>query len=78
MIIPIRCFTCGMVIADKWRAYEGKCAALKDESNDNKNNKAGDASDSDLFANAPRGKILNDLGITRMCCRIHFLTHVDL
>lgn len=22
MIIPVRCFTCGKVVADKWRAYE--------------------------------------------------------
>jgi DNA-directed RNA polymerase I, II, and III subunit RPABC5 len=22
MIIPVRCFTCGKVIADKWPAYE--------------------------------------------------------
>lgn len=22
MIIPVRCFTCGKVIADKWNAYQ--------------------------------------------------------
>eukprot|EP00873_Tetraselmis_striata_P019268 jgi/Tetstr1/439532/TSEL_027961.t1 len=27
MIIPIRCVTCGKVIADKWREYERKVAA---------------------------------------------------
>lgn len=24
MIIPVRCFTCGCVIADKWEDYEAK------------------------------------------------------
>jgi DNA-directed RNA polymerase subunit N (RpoN/RPB10) len=26
MILPVRCFTCGKVLADKWRAYERMCA----------------------------------------------------
>jgi DNA-directed RNA polymerase subunit N len=25
MIIPIRCFTCGKVIAGKWNEYEQRC-----------------------------------------------------
>ena len=24
------------------------------------------------------GKVLDDLGLTRYCCRMHFLAHVDL
>ena len=24
MLIPVRCFSCGKVIADKWRAYQTK------------------------------------------------------
>jgi len=27
---------------------------------------------------APEGKALDDLGIKKMCCRRHMLTHVDL
>ena len=29
MLIPVRCVTCGKVIADKWRAYQ---EATKDDS----------------------------------------------
>lgn len=28
MIIPIRCFTCGKVLADKWFAYEKEARAI--------------------------------------------------
>lgn len=55
MIIPIRCMSCGKVVADKWEAYKKEVASGK----------------------APK-KVLNDLGITRYCCRSLFLTHVDL
>ena len=30
------------------------------------------------FDNNHQNKILNDLGITKMCCRRHMLGHVDL
>ena len=26
----------------------------------------------------PEGKVMDDLGLTRMCCRRHMLTHVDI
>lgn len=73
MIIPVRCFTCGKVIADKWRAYERLCAEM-----DAKSDRDGQASTQGLLQSTPRDKILTDLGFTRMCCRRHMLTHVDL
>ena len=30
------------------------------------------------FDDNHKNKILNELGITKMCCRRHFLGHVDL
>jgi DNA-directed RNA polymerase subunit N (RpoN/RPB10) len=26
----------------------------------------------------PEGVVMDNLGMTRMCCRRHFLTHVDI
>lgn len=72
MIIPIRCFTCGKVLADKWAAYERKVSEL--EKPDNK-------SEDEIHQNFERnfkGKVLDELGIERICCRRHMLTHVDL
>lgn len=72
MIIPIRCFTCGKVIADKWRAYERRCAEADASAPEAQPTGNG------LLKTTPRDQILNDLGLTRMCCRRHMLTHVDL
>lgn len=82
MIIPIRCFTCGKVIADKWREYEKRCAELDTPSAPsdglNTSRPGPNADRHGLYQNNPRDKILNELGLTRMCCRRHMLTHVDL
>jgi DNA-directed RNA polymerase subunit N len=56
MIIPVRCFTCGKVIGDKWEDFNKRV---------NKNRE--DAK-----------KVLNSLGVTRVCCRRMLLSHVDL
>ena len=71
MIIPIRCFTCGKVLADKWVAYERKL----------KENEPVKKTEDDVHQNFERnfkGKILDELGLDRICCRRHMLTHVDL
>ena len=38
MIIPIRCFTCGKLIADKWIEYEKRVNELNNNKNDNMKN----------------------------------------
>ena len=76
MIIPVKCFTCGMVLADKYRFYTeevrkrklaksmdvDKVVYLTKEFNDK----------------TPEGEVLDELNMTKMCCRRHFLTHVDI
>jgi DNA-directed RNA polymerases I, II, and III subunit RPABC5 len=73
MIIPIRCFTCGKVIADKWEAYERMCAE-KDKKKDIQN----DAKVPINFDKNHKAEVLNKLGLDRVCCRRHMLGHVDL
>lgn len=77
MIIVVRCFTCGKVLADKWEAYaraEQQCEETSEES--------GVVYRSTEAAQIPqrsrRGTILDSLGITRICCRRHFLGNVDM
>lgn len=55
MIIPIRCFTCGKLIADRWEEFARRV-------------KAGERAK----------KVLDDLGMTRYCCRRMFISHVDV
>lgn len=70
MIIPVRCVTCGKVIADKWKAY---LRATSDQAPDanNKNNKA-------LKGSTARAAAMDELGLARYCCRRHFLGQADL
>ena len=72
MLIPIRCFTCGKLIADKWNYYKNK---------KNENNKDTVLINYQNIASLEKtyeGHLLDELGLDRMCCRRHMLTHVDL
>jgi|TARA_Y100000816_G_scaffold94326_1_gene65439 DNA-directed RNA polymerase subunit N (RpoN/RPB10) len=76
MIIPIKCFTCGKVLADKYLFYLNEVKKRKIAKGDNlediiyltKNN----------TQKTIEGKVLDDLHLTKMCCRRHMLTHVDI
>ena len=76
MIIPIKCFTCGMVLADKYRFYT-------EEVRKRKLAKSMDV-DKVLYLTkefqdkTPEGEVLDELNMKKMCCRRHFLTHVDI
>lgn len=70
MIIPIRCFTCGKVIADKWKKFDAHCK----ERDENLSHKKGLHKSFEQY----KGEILDDIGITKICCKRHFLGHVDL
>ena len=64
---------CGKLIADKWRKYQEK---LQEDSVQQKERQK--FMDGTELVKTPEGAILNALGITKLCCRIHFLTHRDL
>jgi len=69
MIIPIRCVTCGKVLANKWQKYTEMVKNM--QKND----------DEPEFQNIEpgfKGKVLDELGLDKICCRRHMLTHVDL
>lgn len=75
MIIPIKCFTCGTVIADKYRYYVEKV-------NEAKKAQGQDGEPiyftKDHKTKSIEGHIMDALGIHKPCCRRHFLTHVDI
>jgi len=76
MIIPIKCFTCGMVIADKYRYYTEEVRKRKLTK--------GLEVDKVIYLTkeyadkTPEGEVLDELGLKKMCCRRHMLTHVDI
>jgi DNA-directed RNA polymerase subunit N (RpoN/RPB10) len=76
MIIPIKCFTCGMVLADKYRFYT-------EEVRKRKLAKSMDVDKvlyltKEFHDKTPEGEVLDELNMKKMCCRRHFLTHVDI
>lgn len=55
MMVPVRCFTCGAVVGDKWEEFSRR---VKNGEN--------------------AGKVLDELGVKRYCCRRMLLSHVDV
>jgi len=55
VLFPVRCFTCGSVIGDKWEIFIERVSKGEEP-----------------------GKVLDELGIKRYCCRRMFISHVNL
>ena len=75
MLIPIKCFTCGKVLADKWEYYQREVRNRKVMLDVN-------ASvvylQEDNVEKTAEGIVMDELGLTKICCRRHLLTHVDI
>ena len=76
MIIPIKCFTCGGVLADKYRYFQMEVMRIKSSK--------GMSVDKVVYLTktnvekTPEGEVLDNLGLHNVCCRRHMLTHVDI
>ena len=66
LIIPVRCFTCGKVIASVYEDYKKRYEEYQ------KSIQAGEKP-----KETPK-QILDDLGLDRYCCRRMIVSHVDL
>jgi DNA-directed RNA polymerase subunit N (RpoN/RPB10) len=81
MIIPIKCFTCGNVIANKYRYYLEQVRKKKLAKRGNDETIDVDKVlylTKEFHEKTPEGEVLDDLNMKKMCCRRHFLTHVDI
>jgi|TARA_B110000902_G_C14075147_1_gene500856 DNA-directed RNA polymerase subunit N len=74
MIIPIRCFTCGKVIAHLYEDYRNKLQEHVKEDDSSSTYATNDVYSSEKTF---EGKLLDELGIERYCCRRMFLTQND-
>ena len=76
MIIPVKCFTCGKVLANKYLYYIRKV----------REKKLSDGLEGDDVVyltkenvkKTPEGEVMDQLGLTKYCCRRHMLTQVDI
>ena len=73
MIIPVRCFTCGKVLGDKWRYYKTELEKLNPGGEDTVIN-----ANVKTLKQTPEGKILDKLELDRYCCRRIMLGNTDL
>jgi DNA-directed RNA polymerase I, II, and III subunit RPABC5 len=80
MIIPVKCFTCGNVLANKYRYYleEVRKRKLADQTLDKVELDQVLYLTKDNNEKTNEGHVMDELGLTRMCCRRHILTHVDI
>lgn len=87
MIIPIRCFTCGKVLADKYDYYTIEVQKLQSkldteaETSKAVKDKPKDKEEADLYKHFDKlksGKILDTLQLKRYCCRRMMLGTVDM
>ena len=76
MIIPVKCFTCGKVLADKYQFYVREVRKMKIEQGQDPEKVVYLTREN--VSKTPEGEVLDTLGLTRMCCRRHMLTHVDI
>lgn len=75
MLIPIRCVTCGNLLAGKWLRYNELVKEMRKED--------GRTDDKIPYLTlstrkTAEGRAMDELGLNKECCRRHMLTHVDL
>jgi len=76
MIIPIKCFTCGNVLADKYRYFQEESRKIKLSRGLNVEKVV--YLTKEKIEKTPEGTVLDEIGLTNVCCRRHMLTHVDI
>ncbi|KJE49568.1 MULTISPECIES: DNA-directed RNA polymerase subunit N [Acidiplasma] len=65
MIIPVRCFSCGRVIASDYIKFVEESKRIRNETGHEP-------------TGAEKSEILDNLGIERYCCRRMILSNADL
>ncbi len=77
MIIPIRCFTCNQIIADKWNSYQKNVQEeyIKQDIYSKKKNRFVNINELEKVI---EGKILDELHVHKYCCRRMLMSHVDM
>lgn len=76
MIIPVKCFTCGNLLANKYLFYKKQVGLIKQAKN--QENDEIQYLTKDVLDKSVEGEVLDQLNLTKPCCRRHMLTHVDI
>lgn len=77
MIIPVKCVSCGNVLANKYRYFVEQVRKKKMESGQPVNKVIYYTKDMQNTT-TPEAEVMNELKLHNMCCRRVILTHVDV
>ena len=77
MLIPVKCFTCGKVLGNKYDYYLREIRKRK-MSKSMDVDKVIYLTEEESIDKTPEGEVLDELKLTKYCCRRHILTHVDI
>ena len=79
MIIPIRCFTCGNVLASKYNYYLKRLNEERMKQNIKETIiVSAENINSEKIKNTPEKIVMDELKLHRYCCRRHFISQVDI
>tara|TARA_B110000902_G_scaffold34575_1_gene36744 strand:+ start:100 stop:360 length:261 start_codon:yes stop_codon:yes gene_type:complete len=82
MLIPVRCFTCGNPIGDKWEYFVETMVERKKDSKEKVESEVDiqyiDIKDDGSIKKSVEGEILDELELHKYCCRRMFLGNVQL
>jgi DNA-directed RNA polymerase subunit N len=78
MIIPVRCFTCGSVLADKWIPYITTVQEEKNKLDESTDEPTSTYIDLKNPHKSVEGNILDEMGIHKYCCRRMMISNVHL
>jgi len=76
MLIPVKCFTCGKVIGNKYNYYLKEIIKRKEQMGEIPQEIQ--YLDDKSIDKTVEGILLDELKMKDMCCRRHFLTHVNI
>ena len=76
MIVPVRCFNCNKVLAHLWEPYMQKIQEASGEVDVEKEKRY--ITIEEAQPKSPECKALDDLGVTKYCCRSTIMGTVDL
>lgn len=77
MLIPVRCLSCGKIISNKYEHYKKEVAKEKAKEDLPTNELSTININSKEIRKTIEGRILDEIGIIKECCRLTMMTHIE-
>jgi len=77
MLIPVRCYTCSKLLADKYEYYESELLRKKLAMNTTEDPLIININATNITKTIA-GEIMDELGLIRICCRKIMLTSINI